>query len=826
MRRMLVYDRYDTPIGEISPNDVFSCVQKEEINGEHSLEITTTAILQQGWRILTLSDTGVWREHVVYGTDALHDSGKRPFGTYYCVWSVMPDLMGTRISSMPGVSDPVRAGVALAAALAGTSRWTVGTVTNTTSGGASFYDTDGWSAMSTLLDVWGGEIDVTIGVDLSGVISRAVDLYRKQGENTPTRRFDFGADLLSIRRKYADGPLYCRITPRGKGEATDTGGYGRKITIEDVNDGKDYLVNDDMVDAAKLPDGSGGWEYPTKEIENAECETPADLLDWAESVLEEETAPQVTYEVDVLQLSAEGVDMHGVALGDAVQVVDRKFGDGVRISGRVVSQTLNLLDESDVQLTIGRLDGGLAGMFGGIGAQLSKVTSLVQSINGGTMSAADYLSSLIDRMNAEINATGGYSYIVPGMGFVTYSVAVSDPAVGAEAKAAVASGNGAVVEIRGGTIRIANSLTSSGDWDWKTVFTSGHIAAELVTAVNVTAGLIQSADGESYWNLDSGVMNLVGSLSLKIDGFNKYETVYAEMGTSTTADTSGKSDTYRGLKIHSVDTKNPKTGEINIGVSSTATSYTDSDGVKTTFRAGEISSAGLLYIKGGVSDVYESNYHPSIVEISPISMQADAHYGNYWHRIQLLNNFFRVMGYNGSNLIEIIRCYCTTSDTVATVSVYRNLKVGGNFTVTGTKSRRASTEDYGDRLLYALESPSPMFADFGGGALDEDGMCIVSVDDIFAQTVRTDHAYRAFVQSEGEARVERKERAYFIVRGTPGAAFDWMVVADQAGFENTRLEDMTTEEAIGSVAYDYGGIDEAYEDELAYASSLEKLLME
>lgn len=508
MVRVLVFDRRDTPLFELSPDEVFALVLKEEVNGSHTLEVTTTRILQQGWRILTQSATGRWREHVVYGTDALHESGDRPLGTYYCTWSVQPDLMGTRISSMPGTRTPVTAAVALEAALEGTNRWNVGTVTQTTTGSASFYDTDGWSALSTLLEVWGGEIDVTIQVSDTGITSRSVDLYSAQGNQTPTRRYDFGEDLLSVRRKVEDGPLYCRITPRGRGEETDSGGYGRKITIESVNDGKDWLQNAQMVELAKLPDGSGGWEYPTKEIENADCETPAQLLSWAQSVLEDETAPKVTYTVDVMQLSQEGVDMQGVSLGDAVHVVDRRFGDGVRIAGRVVAQSVNLLQDGDITLTIGHLDGGLAGMFGTLGNRLAQVTSTVQAMNGGTMSTADYLSRLLDRLNADINATGGYTYITEGQGIRTYDTAVSDPLVGSEASA--------VVEIKGGTIRIANSRTQSSDWDWKTVFTSGHVAADLVTAASITAGFIGSPSG-NYWNLDTGEARFVSTTEF-IDG--------------------------------------------------------------------------------------------------------------------------------------------------------------------------------------------------------------------------------------------------------------------------------------------------------------------
>ncbi|MBQ9002184.1 MAG: phage tail protein [Eggerthellaceae bacterium] len=504
MRRIMVFDRFDAPLFELAEGDVFELTRTEQVNGEHALSITTTRQLEQGNRILLQDDRGVWREYVVYGVDALHDSGERPIGTYYCTWSVQPDLMGTRVSRMPGTDSPVSAGVALDAALSGTSRWSRGTVTRTATGGASMYDTDGWDAMATLVGTWGGELSATIEVStLSGVTARKVDLYDKMGDQTARRRFDFGADLSSVRRTIADGPLYCRITPRGKGEQTDSGGYGRKITIESVNGGKDYLEKASMVDLAKLPDGNGGWEYPTLEVENSDCETPAELLAWARSVLDDYTLPRITYEVDVLQLAREGIDMQGVGLGDAVHIVDRKFGEGLRLSGRVVAMTMDELSGNTTQLTIGYINNGLTGMFGSLGRQVSRVTAVVQQMNGGTLSTADYLSRLLDRINAEINATGGYTYITEGQGLRTYDKAVSDPLVGAEADA--------VVEVKGGTIRIANTKTVQGAWNWKTVFTSGHVAAELVTAAQITAGYIGSAGSGNYWDLDTGELQMAAS---------------------------------------------------------------------------------------------------------------------------------------------------------------------------------------------------------------------------------------------------------------------------------------------------------------------------
>lgn len=501
--RVLVYSPQDAPLFELGENDVFERVRTEEINGEHSLSITCTKVLEKGWRVLTCDGMGTWREYVVTGIDSEHAEGLRPLGTYFLTWSLQHDLTLSVVERMPGTSTPVAASVALAAALSGTARWGVGTVTQTTTGGASMWRMGGWQAIGVLLEEWGGELSATIGVDAAGVVSRRCNLMAALGRQTATRRFDWGADVKGIRRKVADSPVACRVVPLGKGEQTEGGGYGRKIDITSVNDGKDWLQDDESAAVYRLPDGSGGWEYPTTIITNGDIDDPQALKDWALEVMEQYTRPLVTYSASVLQFAAAGMDSQGVALGDAVQCVDRGFGaDGLRITGRVAKLVVNELDESDCKLTIGHIAEGFAGNF----SEMSKVSAAVRAINGGSLSTADYLTRLIDRLNGEINATGGYTYITEGQGIRTYDRAVSDPLVGAEATK--------VVEIKGGSIRIADSKTSGGEWEWRTVFVSGHIAAELVTAANITAGYIGSAASGNYWNLDTGQLQMAATTTV------------------------------------------------------------------------------------------------------------------------------------------------------------------------------------------------------------------------------------------------------------------------------------------------------------------------
>lgn len=160
---------------------------------------------------------------------------------------------------------------------------------------------------------------------------------------------------------------------------------------------------------------------------------------------------------------------------------------------------------------------------------------------------------------------------------------------------------------------------------------------------------------------------------------------------------------------------------------------------------------------------------------------------------------------------------------------------GGIFTQ-GTKARIPDTENYGTRTLYCYETPTPHFGDTGSGKLDENGICYVEIDDIFAETVRTDIEYHVFLQKEGQGDlwVDEKESTYFKIKGTPGLSFAWEVKAVQKDFEILRLDEygadpeITEDEAIEKYYEEEilssDGIEAIYENEIeSYETEMEEL---
>lgn len=396
--RVIVYDHTGALVCDLNDSEVISLTTVAELNGEHSLSITTTRQLSKGDRILFKGNGATWNEYVVESIVSTHETASAVIHEYWCPWSLMHDLSGTYVSSMPGTGGtPATATQALTAALAGTARWTVGTVDVTTTGSASFYRMSGWEALQELIKVWGGEVRADILVDDKKVIARYVSLLQHIGSSTATRRFDYGYDVSGIVRTVEDTLWTARVIPLGAAQQSTNGGYGRKIDISSVNGGSIYLTNSDTANAIRVPNGNGGWEYPVQIVENQDMQTPADLKAWALAHLDDWTTPTVSYEIDVVELDKSG-ELLAIAEGDEVVVVDSAFvvdGEAIRLSARCVRIDEDVLVPSNSKITISNLRQTLGDTLGDLSLATvgnnNAITNIVANL-GAITTASDTIS--------------------------------------------------------------------------------------------------------------------------------------------------------------------------------------------------------------------------------------------------------------------------------------------------------------------------------------------------------------------------------------------------------------------------------------------------
>lgn len=236
-------------------------------------------------------------------------------------------------------------------------------------------------------------------------------------------------------------------------------------------------------------------------------------------------------------------------------------------------------------------------------------------------------------------------------------------------------------------------------------------------------------------------------------------------------------------------------GTLSIGGDESSSMTMDSEQMKfytTVDVSGDTDTPDYEYIQTGIMNT--SGGGLGITELEQFSVQITDAFDD--PDALDLNHLFV-----GSSAIEVGGWDNPTSQ----ITLINNTKVSGDLTVNGTKSRVVQTDNYGNRLLYALETPSPMFSDLGECVLDETGECLIYIDDIFSETVNPGIEYQVFLQKEGpgDCWVEEKDPLYFTVKGTPDLRVAWEIKAIQRGYETERLEE---EGELYEAADELGGL--------------------
>lgn len=91
--------------------------------------------------------------------------------------------------------------------------------------------------------------------------------------------------------------------------------------------------------------------------------------------------------------------------------------------------------------------------------------------------------------------------------------------------------------------------------------------------------------------------------------------------------------------------------------------------------------------------------------------------------------------------------------------------------------------------MVAFETPEPCFADSGSAQLDENGLCLIVINPIFAETIDKFEVLRWLITpaAEGTAWVEKRDGCA-LVHGTPGLTFDWLCIGAQKGYAGVYAE--------------------------------------
>lgn len=507
--RIDVYTWQDVYVATIGPEELLALTHTDELNGEDSVDIATTFALKQGYRLVWVDRLGEVHEHVCQDPKGLHAGGETVY-TDTAINSIC-ETYGDYIED----KRPYSYGFlqALNVCLEPT-RWTAGTVDQpgTVDKGLTFYHTNSRESLKSILEC-GGELETEIGVSGGKVASRKVGIRSHRGAKGGHRRFTYTKDLASVSRTEHYGAITA-CYGYGKGIETDTGGYGRKLTFGDINNGKNYVEDATALKLYGRPDGRGGHAHVFGQYENPNCEDAATLLAETRAYFNSRKEPGVTYEADVVDLVQFGRDWEGVAVGDDVQIVDTCFSPALRCEGRVTKLVTDELGGA-MRVTLGNVTETITDM---LLAQQQKVSSLSKRSSNWDVAAStppSYLQQVMDSMNAQFNLAGN-SYI-----HTSFERGLIFGSVPLDADGRSTTGDGMAMQLCSQGFRIASGCKADGSWDWRTFGTGKGFFAEFIcfgTMLGdlIKAGTIQDKSGKNYWNLDESKVHL--GPGAKLDG--------------------------------------------------------------------------------------------------------------------------------------------------------------------------------------------------------------------------------------------------------------------------------------------------------------------
>ncbi|MFU1802429.1 hypothetical protein ACMWD3_01715 [Gardnerella swidsinskii] len=279
-----------------------------------------------------------------------------------------------------------------------------------------------------------------------------------------------------------------------------------RVSIVDVNNDLPYVEDVAATRLWGVPDGLGGMLPLDGEVIFDDISDANLLFKKGKECLDKLSKPQLTYEADVVSLGKIGFSSDAVGVGDTVQIVDATFTPPIRVEGRVLKIEEDLLDSVDAtRITLGNIHESYTQKRR---AQEQKLDALIaQSSEWNAVAEGNglYVRDLIGRLNEVLNARGGYTYFTPDEGIFVYDKSEDAHPTNA-------------IQIGGGFWRIADSLKSNGDWDWKNVCDGHGLFAD-----RIYTGILSDAVGKNFWNLDTGEFSL--QASVKIGGKTVQEIV-------------------------------------------------------------------------------------------------------------------------------------------------------------------------------------------------------------------------------------------------------------------------------------------------------------
>lgn len=624
------------------------------------------------------------------------------------------------------------------------------------------------SRLNDLLSTFGGYMFVRKNYhpELSGIID--VDLvdvgYVDTGDETLyfdwvsdfttpcSQMVELKSNLLNIKKVQDASGIATVILPLGAKQDD-----GTRLTIESVNSGSKVITASSEYISM--------YGYVVKTVTWDDVTVASNLKSKAQIYLQACLTPRTEITLTAVDLSDAGYDVDSFRVGQKIAVKAPQIGTNA-VQFSCIGQTLNLLHPEQNKLELGEVRTGyvqsqMVDTTEGILVEMSREIEQSQTT---MQQAIDEASDLIT------GNSGGYIIFHDGDndGYPDEILVMDTANIQTAVKVLRINKNGIGFSSSG------YSGTYSTAWSLNGIFNASFITAGTMLGNRIRAGLIESENGNSSWNLNTGKLY---STLVELTG-----KIIANEGRV------GNFEITDGALIYG------DISERNNGITLTPQQFAISyyQDRYRTYRYRIYQNANIWQ--------YAKDNSASYKEVGRVQA--------YQVVTQDNSDCFALNVKVGTNQRNLVQLYDTMgSHTSGLVYINGDVEILGRMAAT-TKSRVVDIDEYGRRYLYCYETPSPIFGDVGEGVIGDDGLSYIWLDPVFAQTIITDD-YQVFLQKygSGDCWIQERHPGYFIVQGTPGLAFGWELKGKQVDLDQFRMDSAdiyyTTSSDLGSEAANY-----------------------
>ena len=328
-----------------------------------------------------------------------------------------------------------------------------------------------------------------------------------------TQKIELKSNLLEIKKVHDASDLATVILPLGAKDAD-----GNRLTIESVNAGSKMVIADDEYIQE--------YGYIVKSMVWNDVTVAENLKAKALTYLQACLTPKTEITISAVDLADAGYDIDSFRVGQMITVKAPQIGPEAA-QFACLKQKLNLLQPAQNKLQLGEVRVGyVQSQSGNISEQI--MMDVVQRIEH----SEDIMQQAIDQATAMITGNqGGYVVFHDGDGD-TYpdEILIMDTNdIETAVKVWRWNKNGLGYSDHGYAGPYTTAWTIDGHFNADFI-TAGAINADLITtgalnaslittgtltADRIRAGILRAQTGDSYWNLNSGAMQIIGDLTLQ-----------------------------------------------------------------------------------------------------------------------------------------------------------------------------------------------------------------------------------------------------------------------------------------------------------------------